>query len=225
MRVITEKEYQGLRQQAKLLTADGHGDKVLELDSGKILKLFRHKRIISSAHYSPYTGRFIANAALLEQLGVSTVTEVEEFKIPSIERTAVCYMPLAGHTLREIQESKGVYSPELIRMFGAFVGRLHRQGVFFRSLHLGNVVLTPQHQLGLIDVADLHSYRRPLSVMLRLRNFKHTCRYQQDRQAMYGKQGFAIYWQAYREQANELGCYKQYWLRAGLIRKLKSYSD
>lgn len=225
MRLMTETEYQGLRQHAKLLTADGHGDKVLELNSGKILKLFRRKRKISSAAWSPYTGRFAANVALLERLGITTVTNVEEFDIPGIERTAVSYTPLAGQTLREIQEAEGSYSPELIGMFGAFVARLHSQGVFFRSLHLGNVVLTPRHEMGLIDVADLRGYRRPLSLMLRLRNFKHTCRYPQDRCAMYGEQGFAIYWQAYTAQAKELGVIGQRWLRFGLQKKLQSYSD
>ncbi len=229
MRSITEKEYQHWRAKAKLLTADGHGDKVLQLDSGKILKLFRRKRIISSALYCPYTKRFAENAALLVNNGIHTISDVEPLEIPSIDRTAVCYSPLPGESLRDIQESAGAFSTELISQFGQFVARLHHKGIYFRSMHLGNVVLTPQDELGLIDIADLRYYGKPLSLMLRLRNFKHTCRYPQDRLAMYGEmpgeKGFQAYWQAYKSEADELAVYKQNWLLRGLQKKLKSYTN
>ncbi len=66
--------------------------------------------------------------------------------------------------------------------WGAFMATLHERGIYFRSAHLGNIVLTPEHQLGLIDIADMRVYRRPLRKTLRLRNFKHMVRYPQDRQ-------------------------------------------
>jgi tRNA A-37 threonylcarbamoyl transferase component Bud32 len=69
---------------------------------------------------------------------------------------------------------------------GEFVAQLHARGVYFRSLHLGNIVLTPDHSLGLIDIADLKCQRRALSVGKRLRNFQHMLRYSQDRQWLLG---------------------------------------
>src|SRR5690554_7055274 len=46
-------------------------------------------------------------------------------------------------------------------------------GVYFRSFHLGNVVLTPENELGLIDISDMKIFRRPLSQWQRKRNYEH----------------------------------------------------
>ena len=43
---------------------------------------------------------------------------------------------------------------------------------YFRSLHLGNVILTPAGELGLIDFSDLRIYRRPLPAFMRRRNIR-----------------------------------------------------
>ncbi|RMR98648.1 putative Toluene tolerance protein [Pseudomonas coronafaciens pv. garcae] len=43
-------------------------------------------------------------------------------------------------------------------------------------------MLTPEGNLGLIDIADMKTYRHSLRKSLRLRNFKHMLRYQEDRQ-------------------------------------------
>ena len=50
--------------------------------------------------------------------------------------------------------------------------RLHDEGIYFRSLHLGNVVLTPQGELGLIDIADVRLHRGPLTRFWRKRNLR-----------------------------------------------------
>jgi len=50
------------------------------------------------------------------------------------------------------------------------------RGIYFRSLHLGNIVLTPEGSLGLIDIADLSFQRRPLSKAKARRNLAHFTR-------------------------------------------------
>jgi hypothetical protein len=57
-------------------------------------------------------------------------------------------------------------------LFTDFVIRLHSLGIYFRSLHLGNVVVTPAGELGLIDFSDLRIYRRPLPMFMRRRNLR-----------------------------------------------------
>ena len=64
---------------------------------------------------------------------------------------------------------------------GRFVARLHEAGIYFRSLHLGNIVLTPAGELGLIDIADLRASGNPIPRHRRLRNLKHLMRDEQDR--------------------------------------------
>tara|TARA_R110001592_G_scaffold363352_2_gene684792 strand:- start:58669 stop:58977 length:309 start_codon:yes stop_codon:yes gene_type:complete len=67
---------------------------------------------------------------------------------------------------------------------GKFIRDLHEKGIYFRSLHLGNIVLTPENQFGLIDISDMKFYRKPLSKNRRLRNFKHCSRYLEDNEKM-----------------------------------------
>lgn len=61
-----------------------------------------------------------------------------------------------------------------------FVTGLHQKGIYFRSLHLGNIVRMTSGQLGLIDVADMTLKRRALGQMARRRNMKHMLRYAED---------------------------------------------
>ncbi|MDR1934554.1 MAG: lipopolysaccharide kinase InaA family protein, partial [Candidatus Accumulibacter sp.] len=156
------------------LEADSYGEKVLRLPDGRILKLFRRKRLITSAAWYPYARRFVDNAAALAARGIPVPRVIAALRVPSAKRDAVLYWPLAGSTLRALlrqgldAESEG----RIKRLFTALVIRLHTHGVYFRSLHLGNVVLTPAGELGLIDFADLRIHRRPLPTFMRRRNIR-----------------------------------------------------
>ena len=181
MQALDHTRYLALREGAQVLEADGSGDKVLRLTDGSILKLFRRKRLLSSAAWYPYAKRFADNCDALRERHIPCPSIRQVYRIASIERDAVHYDPLPGQTLRQMLDDEGDADP-LRGQLGAFMATLHERGIYFRSAHLGNIVLTPEHQLGLIDIADMRVYRRPLSKTLRLRNFKHMVRYPQDRQ-------------------------------------------
>ena len=59
---LTKKEYESFRFGAQVIAGDQHGDKVLLLADGTYLKLFRIKRLVTSARFSPYWRRFARNA-------------------------------------------------------------------------------------------------------------------------------------------------------------------
>ena len=174
---LSQKKYESWRSGAWVPASDQHGDKVLLLADGTYLKLFRVKRLVTSARFSPYWRRFVRNARRLTERGVPTLKVREIYDIPHLARTAVHYDPLAGMTLREISD----LNADLVRKLGHFLTILHERGVYLRSLHLGNVVLTPEGELGLIDIADMRFRQCPLSRRLRVRNYHHLCRYDQDR--------------------------------------------
>jgi len=174
---LSQQDYDSWRSGAELTARDQHGDKVLHLADGTYLKLFRIKRLITSARFFPYCQRFATNARLLTELGVLTLKVREIYDIPHLVRTAVHYDPLPGSTLREIFE----LDAELVSKLGRFLSVLHERGIYLRSLHLGNVVLTPEGALGLIDIADMRIRRGALSRRLRVRNYHHLCRYNDDR--------------------------------------------
>lgn len=180
MTPISNEQFLSLRQHAELIEADHHGEKVLKLSDGSFLKLFRRKRLISSELYRPYAVRFALNAESLQTLQVPCPTIIATYAIASIERTAVHYWPLPGTTLRQAFKETGERHAELTSALGAFIARLHHSGVYFRSLHLGNIVKTPESPLGLIDIADMKVLRNPIGNQKRKRNFRHLFRYSSD---------------------------------------------
>lgn len=180
MQKLDHNSYLSLREGANVLEADGKGEKVLRLTDGSILKLFRRKRLLTSALWAPYAKRFADNCQTLRERGIECPQVRQVYRIPDIERDAVHYDPLPGRTLRQLLDAEG--HDDLRARLGAFVAQLHQAGIYFRSAHLGNLVLTPENTLGLIDIADLRAYPKPLRKGLRLRNFKHMLRYRQDRE-------------------------------------------
>ena len=171
---LEHADFLAMKENAEVLEADSYGEKVLLLADGNILKLFRRKRFISSAAWYPYARRFVDNATALAALGIFVPEVIAVWRIASVERDAVLYRPLAGTTLRARlrQEIDAKTQHNEKRQFTAFVIRLHSLGIYFRSLHLGNVVLTPGGELGLIDFSDLRIWPRPLPGFMRRRNIR-----------------------------------------------------
>jgi tRNA A-37 threonylcarbamoyl transferase component Bud32 len=180
MHPMEHSAYLALRENATVLEADGSGDKVLLLEDGTILKLFRRKRLLSSALLFPYAQRFADNIDALKKRGVPCPEVIATYRIASISRDAVRYTPLPGLTIRQVLKQTGENAP-LRAELGTFIANLHDRGVYFRSLHLGNVILTPESKLGLIDISDMKCQRRALNESKRLRNFQHLLRYKEDR--------------------------------------------
>ena len=98
---------------------------------------------------------------------------INVYRIPSIQRDAVHYHPLPGLTLRQLRNGEGNCPADIREQFWAFVDKVHDLGIYFRSMHLGNVVLTPEGELGLIDISDMRIKKGPLNRNLRKRNQQH----------------------------------------------------
>lgn len=201
LQTLEHDDYLALRAGARVLERDRHGDKVLQLADGSYLKLFRRKRLISSAAWYPYAKRFADNALALAERDIPCPGVIGLYRIPSVSRDAVRYRPLEGQTLRQLVRS-GADTAGLRTQLGRFVAELHEAGVYFRSLHLGNIVLTPAGTLGLIDIADLRAGRRPIPPHRRRRNLQHLLRDDQDR-AWLQAGGDTAFDAAYRQQAQE----------------------
>lgn len=174
MKRLTAEEYLRLRAGAEVLEADSFGDKVLRLADGTILKLFRRKRLLSSAAWYPYAQRFADNAVAMRRRGIAVPEIIAIVRIPVIARDAVHYHPLPGESLRQLLRA-GMEPDErqnLRSAFTRFVIELHEKGIYFRSLHLGNVLQLPDGHFGLIDIADARLRPWRLSIHLRRRNLR-----------------------------------------------------
>ena len=173
MNALDHQEFLALKAGAEVLEQDAHGEKVLRLTNGSLIKLFRRKRLVSSTAWYPYAQRFADNAEALAQRGIPVPRVIDIWRIPSIKRDAVHYHPLEGVTLRSLNRpGSNIDLAALKTRFTDFIIHLHRLGIYFRSLHLGNVILTPAGELGLIDFSDLRIYRASLPTFMRRRNIR-----------------------------------------------------
>lgn len=120
--------YLQLRDNAEVLEADGHGDKVLRLRDGSFLKLFRRKRLISSAALFPYAERFARNASELARRGIVCPKVLDVLRIPHIQRDAVHYEPLPGQTLRQLDRNDPECGDTVRTQLGELIAALHAKG-------------------------------------------------------------------------------------------------
>ncbi|KAE9639713.1 bifunctional O-antigen ligase/aminoglycoside phosphotransferase family protein [Pseudomonas sp. PB106] len=190
---------QHMSSDARIIEEDGLGPKVLQLSDGTFLKLFRRRRWYTSGSFNPYSERFAINSEQLRQMGIPTPQVLNLYRLND-GSSAVHYAPLSGHTLRQVLQS--ITAPAvrqaLVERFGKFMAQLHEKGVYFRSLHLGNVLVLEDGEFGLIDLADLRVYPTPLSLSLRQRNLRHMQRYTVDKRWLFEDhldallQGYAV---------------------------------
>lgn len=179
MRILFKTGYQKLLAQSEVIEQDKRGPKVLCLPDGNFLKIFRLRSLASSRVLYPEPFRFTLNAGALHRRNIPTITVLRRIFIPHFLCSGVIYRPLPGHTLRRIA-ADGQVDDRMIFHLGKFVARLHRQGIHFRSLHMGNVLLCPDGGFGLIDISDMTAFPWPLSIKSRIRNFRHLFRYASD---------------------------------------------
>jgi serine/threonine protein kinase len=178
MKTLSSNEWEQLMSRGEILeTSSSLGPKVSRQPDGDFIKILRVKRRLSSSGLMNPAKRFARNASKLETLGIPTVSIRELYKLPHKRCYAVRYAGIEGTTLRDLAE-QGKLDEQLLRKFAEFIAHLHNNNIYFRGLHLGNVVLTPDGELGLIDILDC----RFLPVLLnyhRQRNLQVIFRYKE----------------------------------------------
>ncbi|MDD0842933.1 lipopolysaccharide kinase InaA family protein [Pseudomonas sp. Gutcm_11s] len=182
MKTLSKQELELLLEGAQTIEEDGYGLKVARLRNGDFLKLYRRKRLLSSALWAPPAKLFARNAERLVALGITAPRIEDLLLIPERQLNGVRYQPLPGETLRQRWRALDSSARALdVQRFGTFLGELHEQGIYFRSLHLGNVLALPDDSFGLIDLSDMQIGSAPLSSWKRQRNLQHMLRYPEDR--------------------------------------------
>jgi len=187
--LLTTHDFDAMCLNGYVLEKTERGPKVIQLKNGDIIKLFRIKRFFSGGRIYSYARRFCRNAVRLNHIGIATVKIKKLYHFADGVHSAVLYKPLEGETIRHVAQSATV-NVELTRALALFLSKLHQKGVHFHSLHAGNVVLTPEEEIGLIDISDLSIYPWPLFCRTRVRSFNRLLRYHEDVAAI-GKD----YWQ------------------------------
>lgn len=183
MRIVSAQELENWLASGEVLEQDGRGPKVIRLSDEQILKFFRPRRRFWLSRLMPQATRFKHNSTRLLSLGIPTPLVGECFWLNKPQAVSGCsYIPLPGHSLEEIYRKSRSEFEALLPAFAAFIHSLHQRGIYFRSLHLGNVLELPGGSFGLIDFLDIHFKRAPLAKRLVARNLEHLRSYLQRNQ-------------------------------------------
>lgn len=185
MRIVTANELQDWLRQGELLEKDSRGPKVVHLANGQLLKIFYSRRLPWLDRLLPDAKRFARHAQRLQALGIRTPEILECCWIDRHQAVSAClYQPLAGTALDKVYgQSRAAFDAQLPAL-AAYIHHLHQRGIYFRSLHLGNILCTPEQGFGLIDFLDIRFKGRPLNRTLIRRNFNHLQNYLQRRRVL-----------------------------------------
>lgn len=174
MRIVTANEMHLWLTQGHCIEQDGRGPKVIALPDGRLLKIFRPRRRFWLARLRPQAQRFTENAARLNTLSIRTPDITDQGWIDKQTAVSFClYQPLPGESIDKIYHAERTRFLALLPNLALFIRKLHRKGIYFRSLHLGNILLLPEGDFGLIDFLDLRIKNRPLSQSMASRNLHH----------------------------------------------------
>jgi hypothetical protein len=143
-----------------------------------VTKVWYPKRRWSSDRLWPYQDRFRRALRLLRERGFLVPVERAHGQVEGTGIRFVIYEWLDGTPLRSLGDEVR------IRTLATFAADVHRRGVYFRGLHLGNIIVRPDGQLALLDVSDIRFLDRPLPLRMRVRNLGILCSHPEDLEFM-----------------------------------------
>jgi hypothetical protein len=174
MKVLAEKEFNlTIQSPANIIlkeTPQGQ-PKVIQLANSNMLKIFYPKRKKHFLHkVNNKALLFCQNAQRLRQAGFIAPQIQTTYYYPAWDCHLVQYNKIAGQDLR----SHGLHGNfTVFNNFANYLCQLHQAGIFFRAIHLENILYTDEQQYALIDICDVRFQNSPLSAFSRYRNFKH----------------------------------------------------
>lgn len=169
MQVITLEEFnnycvdvlkQNLLNIAKVCE---HGDSIVKF-------FFPKKKWISSEIVKPKAFQFCENATKLRAQGVDAPVIEKITYCPGNKTYVLHYQKIEGESTRAFAQQQDF---SLFPQVAALIATLHEKGIFFRSIHLGNIIFKPDHSFALIDIADVRFSKKSLSLSKRIRNIAH----------------------------------------------------
>lgn len=150
---------------------------VLRAPDNTIIKHIYKRGLWSSSTFYPYAKRFIKNSEALRTLNITAPKVKSFYKVPEKNCHLLLYKNLKGSTIRDLAH-KGDQNA-LIHLAKIFA-RLHQQGVFFRDLHMDNIIQQTSDDFALIDVASVSIKRSSLGISQRARNIAHSMNKKKD---------------------------------------------
>ena len=206
MEIISSHDFNALcnRRDLTLMKMTYKRPKLFESEAGEIIKIFYpRKKRFSSDRYKPYALRFCKNAEALQLRGFITPRINTLQYCPDLNVYVLAYTKLPGVDLRVFSTD----NTAVIADVAEFIAKLHRHGIFFRAIHLENLLRLNNGDLALLDIVDIQFKKRAIPVYLRFRNLKHLFCVKEDR-PFWANYGIANFLKIYFKSAG-----LSYWQR------------
>jgi len=198
MKQITRNEFESSVSRNTVLFGSIDRPGIMLTPDGDIVKCFyQRKRITRSALFPP-AKRFAANSRELARKDIIAPMVTETLSCPEVPVDMVVYPKIEGEEIRDLCAA-GDFS--VLGDFAAYLAELHSKGIYFRAIHLGNVLSFKASAMALIDIADLKSHRMPLSLFARARNLAHLFERDDDK-VFFRQYGIEKFLQEYFQRAD-----------------------
>jgi hypothetical protein len=175
---ISFSEFESLCANSEILRWKNNLPRLMRHNDNQISKIWKRRSKPSSDWIYPYYLRFVRNARKLLVRGINAPNVRSIMKVEKNKLHIVTYDGMSGASVRDIlKRNKGMIS---LKDLGFFIATLHKKGIFFTSLHLGNIIRLDSGDFGIIDVANTHFFVFPLTIHSRARNLSHFLSYTDD---------------------------------------------
>ena len=157
--------------------ADDLGHRKTFHKKNEIIKIFNVRGYISSGFFNTYASRIIKISIRLKEHEITSIEITNELAFQYNNRlSGVSYKYIPGKTYRDLGNK---ITKEMITDLAKYISIIHKKGIYFRAMHLGNILLHNK-KLFLIDIAKIHFYPWPLFIFTRARAFRRMIKYQDD---------------------------------------------
>lgn len=148
--------------------------KMVLTSQGEFLKFFYDVPGIHRSSLKPKAKLFTQNSETLNRLGFVAPNVTRLAHCPEERAWMVIYKRLPGDDLRVLGNASHLEAmPE-------YLARLHQKGVYFRGIHLGNVLFQGAADYALIDTSGMAIWPMPLTIWQRLRNLGRLLSFPED---------------------------------------------
>ncbi|MDH5736821.1 MAG: hypothetical protein OEZ23_00855 [Gammaproteobacteria bacterium] len=154
----------------KILVGKPHHPRILITSDNRIVKLFYKRKRFSTSTFFPQALRFQKNSQRLTQFDVRAPLVQEILHCPERSIHLAVYDNIPGTDYRELCQTENT---EVLAQLPPFLNSLHDKGIYFRAIHLGNLIHCDDDAIALVDISDLKIKHAPLNAPLRARNLLH----------------------------------------------------
>jgi tRNA A-37 threonylcarbamoyl transferase component Bud32 len=179
MRHIGRDELTQLIARNKILYGTVERPGIMLTPNGEIVKAFYKRKKLSTATFFPQARQFITSSQKLSDRGITAPTIKDFLYCKEIPVHLVIYDRLEGEDIRSLCETEGI---KVLARLPAYLANLHKIGVYFRAIHLGNILIEGK-TTSLIDISDLSISLTALGVFQRARNLAHLFNAEEDKRS------------------------------------------